>query len=105
MSLRDKEGRINPAFVGDPEQKDLEMQNNNLKKGSVGGEGVIAKGGSGGTPDMTYGPKESRRMMLNCLLISLSFTFLFTAFQSMAALQNSLNSVSVSNAKIIFVKI
>lgn len=92
MSLRDKEGRINPAFVGDPleEQKDLEMQNNNFKKGSNGGDG-----GKGGTPDMNYGPNESRRMMLNCLLISLSFTFLFTAFQSMAALQNSLNSVSV----------
>ncbi len=86
MSLRDKEGRINPAFVGESkEENDLELQNNNLEKG----------GGSGGTPDMNYGPKESRRMMLNCLLISLSFTFLFTAFQSMAALQNSLNSVSI----------
>ncbi|KAG4077935.1 hypothetical protein HA402_013435 [Bradysia odoriphaga] len=44
------------------------------------------------TPNINYGPKEGRRMLKNVLLISFSFTFLFTAFQSMASLQSSLNS-------------
>ncbi|CAL8144817.1 unnamed protein product [Orchesella dallaii] len=39
-----------------------------------------------------YGPEESRRMLKNVLLTSFAFTFLFTAFQSMASLQSSLNS-------------
>ncbi len=43
------------------------------------------------TPYMIYGPNESRRMLKNVFLISFSFTFLFTAFQSMASLQSSLN--------------
>lgn len=45
------------------------------------------------TPNMVYGPKESRRMLKNIFLISFSFTFLFTAYQSMANLQSSLNTV------------
>lgn len=45
------------------------------------------------TPNINYGPKESRRMLKNVILISFSFTFLFTAFQSMANLQSSLNTV------------
>lgn len=46
------------------------------------------------TPNINYGPGESRRMLKNVILISFSFTFLFTAFQSMANLQSSLNTVS-----------
>lgn len=46
------------------------------------------------TPTRVYGPNESRRMLKNVFLISFSFAFLFTAFQSMANLQSSLNSVS-----------
>lgn len=46
------------------------------------------------TPNMIYGPNESRRMLKNIFLISFSFAVLFTAFQSMANLQSSLNSVS-----------
>lgn len=46
------------------------------------------------TPNMIYGPNESRRMLKNIFLISFSFAILFTAFQSMANLQSSLNSVS-----------
>ena len=36
---------------------------------------------------------EKRRMMKNVILISFSFLLLFTAFQSMANLQSSINKV------------
>ncbi len=38
--------------------------------------------------------KEKRRIMKNVILISFSFLLLFTAFQSMANLQSSINKVS-----------
>ncbi|ODM95223.1 UNC93-like protein [Orchesella cincta] len=44
------------------------------------------------TPSTTYEPGEGRRMWKNVILTSFAFTFLFTAFQSMASLQSSLNS-------------
>jgi hypothetical protein len=42
---------------------------------------------------MNYGPGESRRIMKNVIVISFGFLSLFTAFQSMASLQSSINSV------------
>lgn len=48
------------------------------------------------TPARVYGPNENRRMLKNVFLISFAFTFLFTAFQSMASLQSSLNTVSLT---------
>jgi Ion channel regulatory protein UNC-93 len=37
-------------------------------------------------------PLEMRRMMINILIISIAFTFLFTAYQSTANLQSSINT-------------
>jgi len=37
-------------------------------------------------------PLEMRRMMVNILVISVAFTFLFTAYQSTANLQSSINT-------------
>lgn len=45
-------------------------------------------------PNMVYGPNEDKRMLKNVFVISLAFAFLFTACQSMANLQSSLNTVS-----------
>jgi len=45
------------------------------------------------TPLRTYGPGEGKRMYRNLIIICIAFMLLFTAFQSMAALQNSLNNV------------
>lgn len=75
-------GEINVAYDDDGEAK----VSKDVAKSSPDSSPV--------TPNMTYGPNESRRMLKNIFLISFSFTFLFTAFQSMASLQSSLNSVS-----------
>lgn len=86
MSFKDKEsGRINPAFVAGEEEA------GNPPSGGVI-DGTLSVNPS--TPRMNYEPKESRRMLKNIFLTSFAFAFLFTAFQSMAALQSSLNSVS-----------
>lgn len=78
-------GEINPAYdenKDDPNSKG----NDDLAKSSPDLSPV--------TPNIIYGPHESRRMLKNIFLISFSFAFLFTAFQSMANLQSSLNQVS-----------
>ena len=52
---------------------------------------------------------EKRRIMKNVIVISFAFLLLFTAFQSMAALQSSINKVRQSTlrfcpTKVYFVK-
>ncbi len=51
-----------------------------------------------------YGPGETRRMWKNLVVICFAFMLLFTAFQSMAALQNSINNpVSKNKSNVIAV--
>jgi hypothetical protein len=56
---------------------------------------VVQNGNGNGNEDQgvrrSYEVKEERRMFRNVAVISLSFTLLFTAFQSMSNLQSSLN--------------
>jgi len=49
-------------------------------------------------PKPVYRKGENRRMLKNVIVISFCFTLLFTAFNSMANLQSSLNS-EVNSAK------
>ncbi|ODN04684.1 UNC93-like protein [Orchesella cincta] len=84
MSFKDKStGQINPAFVPGEDEEKPGVQS--LEKVGPAPE-------ASSTPNMTYGPNESRRMLKNVFLTSFAFTFLFTAFQSMASLQSSINS-------------
>ena len=69
-----KYGKDNPAF--DPDE--------DLRRGS------LRAGAS--TPSIQYKANENRRMLKNVIVISVAFMFLFTAFQSIAALQSSLNA-------------
>ncbi|OXA46753.1 UNC93-like protein [Folsomia candida] len=79
----DKGGSVNPGFV--PEENDVD------RLPSSGGEKTAV--GTGNTPHMEYGPGEKVRMLKNLIVICIAFMLLFTAFQSMASLQNSLNNV------------
>lgn len=50
-------------------------------------------------PKKVYEPGEERRMLRNVILISFSFTLLFTAFNSMSSLQSSINPDVIQLAK------
>lgn len=53
---------------------------------------VTEKGASNGvSPAATDDPGQRRAIMKNVFIISIAFTFLFTAFNSMANLQSSIN--------------
>jgi hypothetical protein len=55
---------------------------------------IMVQNGNGNEDEgirRSYEVKEERRMFRNVAVISLSFTLLFTAFQSMSNLQSSLN--------------
>lgn len=67
------EGFDNPVFVSDEG-----LSRNSERKASL--------------PAIQYKPSENRRMLKNVIVISISFMLLFTAFQSIAALQSSLNA-------------
>lgn len=79
-------GQVNPAYDENKDERKNEDDVVDSSKSPVDLSPV--------TPNIIYGPNESRRMLKNIFLISFSFAFLFTAFQSMANLQSSLNSVS-----------
>jgi len=72
---KNSDGEMNPAFVWSPEDQ------NGFPPAS-----------SKNSVQEKYEPKENRRMLRNVLLISFSFTCLFTAFNAMANLQSSINS-------------
>ena len=68
------------------------------------------KGGENNNKDETHIPNmsnmspeeirsEKRRIMKNVIVISFAFLLLFTAFQSMSALQSSINKVSKKYGK------
>lgn len=80
-------GEINPAY--DDNKDDQNSKGNNDHEKSSADLSPVP-------PNISYGPHESRRMLKNIFLISFSFAFLFTAYQSMANLQSSLNSVSTT---------
>merc|ERR1712018_792005 len=71
---------------------DVPANNNDLKGGAVGMKGdeaVVRR------MDLNQGQlrAEKRRIVKNVVVISFAFLLLFTAFQSMAALQSSINKV------------
>lgn len=73
----------------EPDSKDM---NSNVGKGPVvPGETVIHR------QDLTEeeAKRETFKMKKNVVIISFAFMLLFTAFQSMANLQSSINKVSV----------
>ena len=64
------------------------------KNGNVG---VKARGGGPGPSGGPVGWSGARiKMLLNVILISFAFQLLFTAFQSMANLQSSINKVGIN---------
>jgi hypothetical protein len=83
MSKEETEGNLNPAFVSEDDSKGSAPSPGDTKV-----HVVVAQ-----TPHMEYGPGEQRRMLKNLVVICFAFMLLFTAFQSMAALQNSMNNV------------
>ena len=79
------------SYANNGYEADTKDQNSNVKGGV---EAVV-------TSAMTDSElrAEKRRMMKNVILISFSFMLLFTAFQSMANLQSSINKVSSRGPK------
>ena len=77
----------------EPDGKD---QNYNTKMADGDGEAALKRA------DMTEEEvkKEKFRMMKNVIAISFAFMLLFTAFQSMASLQSSINKVCTLNVEI-----
>ncbi|XP_063872168.1 UNC93-like protein isoform X1 [Scylla paramamosain] len=87
MADHDKEqGLHNPAFSNDDGKLQTEASANFKKvdNGSDLTEVVVQENTEGD-------PAQQRAIMKNVLIISLAFTFLFTAFNSMANLQSSIN--------------
>jgi len=85
-------GLPNPAFVDNEEKsgyfEDVPMDD----LGSPGPTPPAAGSDNADVPMMNYEPNEHRRMLKNVIVTSFSFTLLFTAFQSMANLQSSINT-------------
>jgi len=96
-SVNKEDGQINMAFENDDTEPWRRSQMD--VAGKVDENPVTP--GQPKTPTMVYGPGESRRMMKNLIIICFAFMLLFTAFQSMASLQNSLNN-KVSNPQKIY---
>ena len=65
------------------------------------GETVIETNSQNGTgvQKMVNIEQEKRSIIKNLIVICIAFMLLFTAFQSMSALQSSINNVSFSNSK------
>ncbi len=83
-------GYSNDGYVGGPGDPGY---NNNFNKGGGevdGAEVVVVRRANLSDSQLK---KEKFRIMKNVVLISFSFLFLFTAFQSMANLQSSINKV------------
>jgi hypothetical protein len=90
----DKEGHFNVAYVPDDGSRINNNGSTSTKEGADDSKldlGKLEMPATPSTPRMTYGPGEGRRMYKNVVIICIAFMLLFTAFQSMAALQNSLN--------------
>ena len=78
------------SYRNDGYEADMKDQNYNTKAGEAG---QVSR-----THNLTDAEiaSEKRRMMKNVIAISFAFMLLFTAFQSMASLQSSINKVRLS---------
>jgi len=85
LGLSGKFGLENPTFLGSLTEVINEIGNPDLEAGHG------HHGGGPKTPKMLYEPGEEKRILRNVIVISLAFTLQFTAFNSMSALQSSLN--------------
>lgn len=87
MSSDTEKGKVNPGFTLEEGDKWTDSPKGDKPDGE--GKDKLAPL----TPTMEYGPGEQRRMLKNLIVICFAFMLLFTAFQSMASLQNSINNV------------